>query len=73
MNYQSLTFILFSAAVLFLYYIVGKKLQLWVLALANIVFYAVCGVEYLPFLITTLLATYFSGLIIGHIYKKSDI
>ena len=73
MNYQSLTFIFFSAAVLLLYYIVGKKLQLWVLALANITFYCICGVKYLPFLLVTLFATYFSGLIIGHIYEKSDI
>ena len=72
MSYQSLTFIMFCAVALVVYYGVGRKLQLWALALANIVFYAIAGVKYLPFIFVTTLATYFSGRMIGRIYQKAD-
>lgn len=72
MGYTTFTFFLFTAIVLVLYYIVGRRLQKWVLAAANIAFYAVAGTKYLPYLLTTTLATYFAGLIIGKIYEKAD-
>ena len=39
MNYQSLTFFAFAAAMLVLYYLLGRKMQKYVLLLANAVFY----------------------------------
>ncbi len=63
---------MFCAAALFLYYIVGRKLQLWALAITNISFYAISGVKYLPFIFVTTFATYFSGRMIGSIYQKAD-
>lgn len=74
MSYQSFGFIAFSAVVVLLFYIVGKgpKRQQVVLALANLAFYTIAGVEYLPFILVTMLGTFFSGLGMGRIYKKSD-
>ncbi len=73
MSYQSLSFVVFSAACLLLYYIVGRKRQMWVLAIANIAFFCFAGAKYLPFIIVTTLATYFAGRIIGNIYDKADL
>ena len=72
MSYQSFSFIAFSAIALLLYYVLGRKMQLWVLAAANVCFYLISGPKYLPFLLVTLVATYVCGLIIGSIYKKTD-
>ncbi len=73
MSYQSLSFILFCIASLFLYYIAGKKLQKYVLAFINLAFYLFAGVKYLPFLLITAASTYLSGIFIGKIYDKADI
>ena len=46
MGYQSLKFLLFSAAVVLVYYAVGKfykKGQQYVLLFANLAFYSICG------------------------------
>lgn len=72
MSYQSLGFVAFSAVALLFYYILGRKLQLWVLALANLAFYIIAGPKYLPFLLVTMVATYVCGRIIGSIYQKAD-
>lgn len=72
MSYQSLGFIVFSAFVVLLYYLVGRKLQLWVLALANLSFYLFAGIEYLPFILVTMLTTFFAGKRMGKIYAKAD-
>lgn len=72
MSYQSIPFLLFSAIVLLLYYVIGTKRQKWVLAAANLFFYAVAGLQYLPFILVTLLATYFTGKKIGSIYDQAD-
>ncbi|MBE5926214.1 MAG: MBOAT family protein [Lachnospiraceae bacterium] len=72
MSYQTLEFIIFSAIVLFFYYLLGRKLQLIVLAIANIVFYVMAGPKYLPYLLTTMITTYLVGLFIGIIYDKCD-
>ncbi|MBQ4068495.1 MAG: MBOAT family protein [Lachnospiraceae bacterium] len=72
MSYQTLEFILFSAIVLFFYYILGRRLQLVVLAIANMVFYIMAGPKYLPYLLATMLVTYLVGLFIGMIYNKCD-
>ncbi len=72
MSYQSLTFLMFSAVALLLYYAVGRKRQIYVLALANIAFYVIGGIKYLPFILVTMVATYVSGRVIGNIYQAAD-
>lgn len=72
MSYQSFSFLAFSAVVIFFYYILGKRCQRAVLALANLAFYAIAGVEYIPFILVTMVATYLTGRGMGRIYNKAD-
>ncbi len=72
MNYQSLTFLLFSAVVLILYYGPGARLQCWVLFAANIAFFLVNGAKYLPFVLVTVLASFLAGIQIDNIYKRAN-
>ena len=72
MSYQSIGFLLFSAVVILLYYLLGRKLQRWVLAAANLAFYVLAGVQYLLFLLTTMLVTYAMGRVMNGIYERSD-
>jgi len=72
MSYQSFAFIAFSALVVFIYYLSGKKGQKWVLAAANFVFYAVSGIKYLPFLAVTMISSFLAAKRIGLIYEKLD-
>ncbi len=72
MSYQSLNFILFTAVVLLLYYALGYKLQRWVLAAANITFFAVAGVKYIPFILSTTVVTYAAGAFMGRVYEQAD-
>ncbi|MGI6124174.1 MAG: MBOAT family O-acyltransferase [Acetivibrionales bacterium] len=73
MSYQSVNFIIFSAAVLLVYYLVGRKQQKRVLLAANLVFYILAGAKYLPFILVTMFTTFFAGKKIGKIYKLADI
>jgi len=70
MNYQSLAFAAFVAAVLLLYYLVPPKWQKGVLLAANISFYALAGIRYVPFLLITMLATFYGAKAIGEIYRQ---
>ena len=72
MSYQSFGFIAFVAIALLIYYTIGKKRQLWVLALANLAFYVIAGIKYLPFILITMVATFLTGKKIGSIYEKAD-
>ena len=45
MSYQSLAFIIYVAVVLLFYYKVGRKYQIYVLAAANLAFYAMAGLK----------------------------
>ena len=72
MSYQSFGFIVFSAIALLVYYLAGRKRQLWVLALANLMFYAMAGVKYIPFILITMVATFLAGKKMGSIYQEAD-
>ena len=72
MSYQSLNFIAFTVLAVALYYLLGRKMQVWVLAAANLAFYIIAGPQYLPYLLVTMLATYLAGLVISRIYNKAD-
>lgn len=72
MSYHSLTFLGFAAAVALVYYTLGRRRQSWVLALSNLAFYAIAGLKYLPFLLSTMLTTFLAARRIGDIYAASD-
>ncbi len=72
MSYQSFGFVVFCFAVTAVYYLAGRKGQPWVLALANLIFYTAAGLKYLPFLLVTMLATFFTGRRISAIYRRFD-
>ena len=72
MSYQSLSFIAFSAVAVLLYYLFGRKMQVWVLAAANLAFYLMAGPKYLPFLLVTMVATFAAARLISNIYEKTD-
>ncbi|MBQ6843334.1 MAG: MBOAT family protein [Agathobacter sp.] len=73
MSYQSITFLIFSAIVILLYYIVPKKLQRYILLMANVFFYVCSDIKYIPFLTTTLITTYIVGRFIGRVYEKEEM
>lgn len=73
MSYQSMSFLLFSAVVVAVYYLVPGKCQKYVLLIGNIVFYAVAGIKYIPFLAVTLLGTFYAAKAIGSVYAKEAV
>ena len=58
MNLLSYSFLFFLLATLFIYYIVPKKIQWILLAVANTVFYAFTGIGNLIFIFTNALVTF---------------
>ena len=72
MLFTSYQFIIFAIAVLVLYYVVPKKAQWPLLLVSNYIFYALCGLKYLPFIFTTTVIVYFAGIWIGKIQKNTD-
>lgn len=70
MTYSSLQFMLFAAATILLYYIVGRKGQKYVLLVANIAFFVLNAPKYLPFIIFTILVSYFSGRKVNSLWDK---
>lgn len=72
MSYQSAKFLLFSGAVLAVYYLAGRKYQKWVLLAANLAFYLIAGVSYLPFLLAVVLASFFSAAKMSAVYAESE-
>ena len=72
MSYHTFSFLLFSLGVLVVYYLTPKKLQKYILLAGSIAFYCIAGLQYLPYLLTTLVVSYIAGLIMGKIYKNAD-
>ena len=62
MEFTSLAFVIFAAVVLLLYYLVPKKAQWTVLLVASLVFYAMAGSWYLPFILATIVTTFLGAL-----------
>ncbi len=58
MQFTSVSFLLFAAALLVLYYLLPKKCQWGLLLVASYCFYLWAGVEYLAFMLFTTLTTY---------------
>ena len=72
MRYQTIQFLIFALVVMAAWYLAGKKRQRIVLLLANLVFYGMAGVQYLPFLAATTLSSFYSARAIGRVYSASD-
>ena len=64
MLFTSYGFILFLAVLTLLYYVIPGKLQWMLLLLGSYVFYAICGLEYLPYLVAVTLIVYFGARIL---------
>ncbi len=58
MQFASVSFVLFAALLLIVYYLVPKKVQWITLLVASYVFYLWAGIEYLGFILFTTLSTY---------------
>ncbi|MBR3893558.1 MAG: MBOAT family protein [Clostridia bacterium] len=58
MQFTSLSFLLFAALTVLVYYTVGKRVQWWILLGASYVFYFFAGAEYLVFILYTTVVTY---------------
>ncbi len=65
MQFTSVSFLLFVAAVLLLYYLLPRKTQWVVLLTASMCFYLWAGVEYLAFILFTAATAYGATVVIG--------
>lgn len=73
MSYSSFSFLIFSGLAVLVYYIVPRKTQKYVLLFASAFFYVYAGIKYVPFILVTLLATFFAGKKMGEIYEKEAL
>ena len=67
MGFVELRFFLFAASVVFLYYILPKRIQWIVLLISSIIFYSTYGWEKLPFLLASTAIAWQAGLKIAKI------
>lgn len=75
MSYQTLGFLLFSFAVIVVYYIAGLisgKFQKYVLLLGSLAYFYFAGLKYLPFLLGTMVITFVGGLVLDRLYQKTE-
>lgn len=70
MTLNSLSFLLFLAVVVVVYYLVPKKIQWAILLVASYGFYLSSGIENVAFIIATTLITYGSGLLMQSFRDK---
>lgn len=73
MSFTSLSFLLFLAVSLLLYYMLPRKMQLPVLLTANLIFYLSGGLSYFFFLATTIVTVFFSAKKIDEIGRESKL
>ncbi len=72
MNLASAFFVLFSAAIIFLYYSFPRRFQWLILTLASVMFYATYGIEHFLFVILGTVIAYFAARWIQSIYDASE-
>ena len=72
MTLTSLPFLLFAAVTVLLYYLVPKRGQWIVLLVASGLFYAAAGSWYLPFILTTILTTFFLARIMENHARRDE-
>ena len=72
MQFTSVSFLLFAAVTLLGYYLFPKKARwVWLLA-ASMFFYLMAGVEYLAFILLTVVSTYLAGLLMDKNLSKQE-
>lgn len=72
MQFTSVSFVLFAALLLVVYYLVPKKVQWITLLIFSYVFYLWAGAEYLGFILFTTLTTYAAALLMGKNIARQD-
>ena len=72
MTLTSLPFLIFAGVTVLLYYLFPHKGQWSVLLVASTVFYAAAGSWYLPFILTTILTTFFLARIMENHAKRDE-
>ena len=72
MALNSFKFMIFLAAVVFVYYVVPKKFQWAVLLLASYGFYLSSGIEHVVYIIFTTLFTYSAGRYMQYLRDKQQ-
>lgn len=72
MTLTSFPFLIFAAVTVLCYYLVPKRGQWMVLLTASILFYAAAGGWYLPFILTTVLTTFFLARVIESRAKADE-
>ena len=73
MTLTSLPFLIFAGVTVLLYYLFPHKGQWSVLLVASTVFYAAAGSWYLPFILTTILTTFFLARIMENHAKRDEV
>lgn len=71
MGIVSLQYLFFLALTFLAYFLCPRRFRWWVLLAASVVFYAICGLEYLPFLAVVTLSTYFAARVMGSIAERA--
>ena len=72
MQLTSVSFLLFAAAVLVLYYLIPKKIQWVLLLIASYCFYLWAGLSYAAFILLTTLSTYGATMLMSGNLRKQE-
>ncbi len=72
MTFIQLEFLAFLIAGIIFFYLFPVKYRWVALLLLSIAFYAVAGVKFFPFILTTSFSVYLAGVWMGRIYKKQE-
>ena len=72
MQFTSVSFLLFAAAILLGYYLLPKKIRWCYLLVGSMFFYLVAGVEYLAFILLTAVSTYLAGILMDKNLSKQE-
>ena len=70
MSFTSGTFLVFVLAALAAYYLTPKRYQWIILLIASGIFYCMAGLKFIPFVLITSFATYYSALLIDRRHGK---
>ena len=73
MQFTSVSFLLFAAAILLGYYLLPKKIRWCYLLIGSMFFYLLAGVEYLAFMVLTAASTYLAGLLMDKNLSKQEV
>ena len=72
MQFTSVSFLLFAAAILLGYYVLPKKIRWYYLLAGSMFFYTLAGVQYLVFILLTVASTWVAGILMDRNFAKQD-